>query len=58
MTMPISRQIKFIQKEIAFREKVYKRLILPGDDSRDEVETELEELKAILETLRSLPESA
>lgn len=53
-SVPLPAQIECVKREIAYRERVYPRLIEKGSMSPRKAETELEHMRAVLATLQGL----
>lgn len=50
--VPLARQIKAVQRELALRQKVYPRLVASGQMAQREADDELEAMRAVLTTVQ------
>lgn len=53
-TIPIDRQIKCIEREIAFRKRVYPKWVVGGRMTQTKADEEIGVMLAVLETLEAL----
>lgn len=51
MSVPLADQIACVRREIGMRERVYKRWVSDQKMSQHKADTELEAMRAVLETL-------
>lgn len=58
MRYPLSHQIRCIQREIAFRVRVYPRRIVSGRMRQEDADREIETMRCVLETLKQIAGTA
>ncbi len=55
--IPIEYQIRCVEREIAMRERVYPRWVEQHRMTQRKADEEIQAMRAVLETLHSLPKS-
>lgn len=56
MSVPLARQIACIERELRMRRRVYPRWVEGGRMTADKSRQEIEDMEAVLATLRALPQ--